>query len=245
MAALLLYIAAILFSVGVIGRQLADECRQHGGICSSHHSDCHHIFRSADCHHQHGHTHLCCVGQHPLTHPTIDVATAFRTQSIQYSNPTQCGTRVLGGHIIGRRIVGGSRSVPGEWPWQAFITYNDKYACSGAIIANTWLLTAAHCMQHADNAGGYMVRAGEYNTKAHDGTEQYYSIHSILLHPEFNKITGQNDIALIRINSQFAFNNNVRPICLPKTANSATDCVVSGWGETHVYKPSCLRALYI
>ncbi|XP_067653702.1 chymotrypsin-like protease CTRL-1 [Haliotis asinina] len=170
-------------------------------------------------------------------HPT-DASTPEQTQDIQYSNPSQCGTRVFAEHILGRRIVGGSRSVPGEWPWQIYITYDGRSACSGVIIANSWVLTVAHCMQHAESPGRYMVIAGEYNTKTHDGTEQYYSVHKIIIHPEFNKVTGQNDIALMRINSQFALNNNIRPICLPTSANHVTDCAVTGWGETHGHQDS-------
>ncbi|XP_046572074.1 trypsin-1-like isoform X2 [Haliotis rubra] len=52
------------------------------------------------------------------------------------------------------------------------------------------------------------------------------------------KVTAQNDIALMRINSQFAFNNNVRAICLPASANSPTGCFVTGWGETHGHQDS-------
>ena len=46
-----------------------------------------------------------------------------------------------------RRIVGGSTAPPGAWPWQvALRSFTSQYLCGGALIADKWVLTAAHCI---------------------------------------------------------------------------------------------------
>ena len=47
------------------------------------------------------------------------------------------------------RIVGGIETEIHEFPWQVGIRYNwgSPVWCGGAIIAQQWILTAAHCIE--------------------------------------------------------------------------------------------------
>jgi len=43
-------------------------------------------------------------------------------------------------------IIGGAEASPGEWPWQAQLNKSGSHWCGGSLIADRWVLTAAHCI---------------------------------------------------------------------------------------------------
>ena len=53
----------------------------------------------------------------------------------------------------------------------------------------------------------------------------------IIIHPGYNGRTIQNDIALLELSSDIQFTSAIFPICLPKTAPTASStCYATGWG---------------
>ncbi|XP_035164800.1 transmembrane protease serine 12 isoform X2 [Oxyura jamaicensis] len=62
------------------------------------------------------------------------------------------------------------------------------------------------------------------------------SIRSITVHPEFNRETFENDIALFQLNSAVRYSYYIQPICLPSAhlylyIDQQTECFISGWGR--------------
>ena len=45
-----------------------------------------------------------------------------------------------------KRIVGGSESQQGSWPWQIALLINGVQWCGGSIIDKNWIVTAGHCV---------------------------------------------------------------------------------------------------
>ena len=51
--------------------------------------------------------------------------------------------------ILGPRIVNGEVAQEGQFPWQVGVVATrafELHYCSGAIISESWILTAAHCI---------------------------------------------------------------------------------------------------
>uniref|UniRef100_A0A493SWU5 Transmembrane serine protease 6 n=1 Tax=Anas platyrhynchos platyrhynchos TaxID=8840 RepID=A0A493SWU5_ANAPP len=69
------------------------------------------------------------------------------------------------------RIVGGANSVEGEWPWQASLQVRGRHICGGTLIADRWVVSAAHCFQDERLASPsiWTVYLGKYfqNTSSH------------------------------------------------------------------------------
>lgn len=47
--------------------------------------------------------------------------------------------------ILKKRIVGGTNSAEGAWPWQVALLFKGRQYCAGALVTPEWVVTAAHC----------------------------------------------------------------------------------------------------
>ncbi len=140
-----------------------------------------------------------------------------------------------GDDVIGQ-IVGGSPSSPGEFPWQV-VVYPDGYLCGGSLIDAEWVLTAGHCVYENGTVmppADVTVTLGEHNLNQNEGSEQHKSISQVILHPNYNHSTSNNDLALLKLSSPATLNSNVNPISLNTDSNIAvgTLTTVTGWGAT-------------
>lgn len=160
------------------------------------------------------------------------------------------------------RIVGGGATLPGAWPWQVALEFDtfqpgfNTFHCGGTLVAEQWLVTAAHCVVYKDSHipyHGVRVYVGVHDiTKRHwDSNVQIISSAEIIAHPKFNWKTYDSDIALVRLRWRVNITNFVRPACLPNSyqrrlVRPGTKGVMLGWGVTETKKPAAkLREAFI
>ena len=82
------------------------------------------------------------------------------------------------------KVVGGVEVDIKDYPWQIALTSspNGSGFCGGSIIGDSWVLTAAHCV-NGDSPSSVYVRAGSSDAFASGGTS--YSLNNIIVHPNY------------------------------------------------------------
>ncbi|XP_044728724.1 trypsin-1-like [Chrysoperla carnea] len=150
-----------------------------------------------------------------------------------------CGKSVVN---RGARIVGGSATIPGQFPWMVSITRHGGHFCGGSIINKHWIVTAAHCI--CSGTGDFMVpkqlkvTIAQYDLREkNSGISYQMDVKNIVVHPEYTCNRVKNDIAMIQIKTSINWSNNVQPACLANSVYDSSyskyegsDATVIGWG---------------
>lgn len=134
-------------------------------------------------------------------------------------------------------IMKGNQVPEGKYPFIASILfkYNKdgfKHLCTGSIINDVTVMTAAHCLKSKDTSN-YRVLIGQiYWPRKTIG--YYYNIDNITVHPSYNESLKGFDIGLIKSKSKFQFNDHIGKVCLasPISKPDTTKCMAIGWGRT-------------
>lgn len=143
---------------------------------------------------------------------------------------------------ISTRIVGGIESDATQWP--SIVSLKEKYAnthfCGGTLIAEQWVLTAAHCM--FDQQGRALIASeitatvGEYNLNSFPATPTT-DIKRIVVHPDYNPNGEINDIALLKL-ARKSTRDSISMVSRQETASlieNAAPATAIGWGSTTAY----------
>jgi len=130
------------------------------------------------------------------------------------------------------RIVNGSDAGLGQYPWVVGIQFFTKLYCGGALINDKYVLTAAHCFLNI-NKNMIRVVIGDHDRShlsSHQLTRRVSQVH---VHDQFDPITFDNDIALIRLNKPLTFTSRILPVCLPSSSRTygGEEAVIVGWGK--------------
>uniref|UniRef100_A0A8V5GX30 Uncharacterized protein n=1 Tax=Melopsittacus undulatus TaxID=13146 RepID=A0A8V5GX30_MELUD len=94
------------------------------------------------------------------------------------------------------------------------------------------------CRTNPEEIEAYM---GTTSLNETDGGAVKVNITRVILHPLFNPIMLDFDVAVLELERPLVFNKHIQPLCLPLAAQEfavGQRCVISGWGTT---KPEVLQ----
>ncbi|KAF2887373.1 hypothetical protein ILUMI_18799, partial [Ignelater luminosus] len=195
--------------------------------------------RISQCGHENEEPMVCCGSE------------AYPLRTNLLPNRTVCGVEKSQ-----ERIHGGTVTSIWEFPWMALLRYNYNgsssdagFKCGGTLINSRYVLTAAHCVSLRSHMEFYLasVRLGEWRISTERDCEESIlpqcaepvidlNIEEQIVHPNYYRKTGENDIALLRLEKNVKFSDFIQPICLPvresPEPSPGFDVHVVGWGAT-------------
>ncbi|XP_013142152.1 PREDICTED: transmembrane protease serine 11F-like isoform X1 [Papilio polytes] len=175
----------------------------------------------------------------PVRNPDRDSGTSSRVSDkdsgVEDSSNIQCGQGKIGVPLIWH----GQTYPRGEWPWLVAIYQTVArtltFVCSGTLISDRHVLTAAHCMTNKQ-ASDMIVKIGVYNLDEWGGDVEMRKLSAADVHEHYSKTNFSNDISLFTLEKSVEFNSNIKPACLwGSDVNldriAGHTGVVTGWGD--------------
>ncbi|ROL48629.1 Prostasin [Anabarilius grahami] len=133
------------------------------------------------------------------------------------------------------RIVGGSSASEGAWPWQVDIQTDSKgHVCGGTVIAENWVLSAAHCFPNPNDISSYLIYVGRQQLQGWNPDETIHRIRRVVVPLGYTDPQLGQDIALVELATPVVWSDRVQPVCLPYASaefNSDMKCMITGWGD--------------
>jgi len=136
---------------------------------------------------------------------------------------------------VSGKIVGGVEAEKGEFPFMVSLqrNYGNRPFCGGSLIAENWVLTAAHCSS-SSMTGNTKVRIGHHKVTDTVGVESH-AIERVYIHPQYNGGTIDYDYALIKLATKSKFapvKLQQMEIEIPDEIEDAPISTVMGFGAT-------------
>ncbi|XP_066954752.1 uncharacterized protein [Macrobrachium rosenbergii] len=197
-------------------------------------------------------------GSSDCTHSEDASVTCYNTRrgsvdkGLQTVLPDGCGRRTdsSSSFLLDNfaKIVGGSSQQPLDHPWLVSLQLREdgklKHNCGGVVIAEDYVLTAAHCFK-IHGRQSYVIRVGDYKMNTREDEQEDFQIEKLWVHDEFDTtVEFNNDLAILKVARKngrgIRFSRSVQPVCLPSESSSYTslqECSISGWGTTSERAP--------
>nr|XP_036674430.1 chymotrypsin-2 [Drosophila suzukii] len=155
------------------------------------------------------------------------------------------GNSTAAGVFKDQRIIGGQVAEEGFAPYQISLQgISGAHSCGGAIIAEKFVLTAAHCVVNA-NIQWLVVVTG---TNKYNQPGGRYFLEAVHIHCNYDNPSMHNDIAMLQLIEPIVWNERTQPIPLPKVPMQPGDEVIlTGWGSTVLWgsSPIDLQVVYL
>ena len=136
--------------------------------------------------------------------------------------------------IVMPKIVGGGPAGQGQNRWITSLQYQDEHFCGGALVADRWVLTAAHCVidESASDPRFSVWVGGNDLRQATQGIRR--DVIQIVMHPAYDDFTTANDIALLQLSSAVPDSIPLVQLATAQIMSNAAapnnPATISGWG---------------
>ncbi|XP_076458360.1 acrosin-like [Babylonia areolata] len=150
--------------------------------------------------------------------------------------PTQHIPTENQGSGVGKRVVGGTPTTTRSFPWTVLIKRfgHSGVVCSGAILSERLVLTAAHCFDNL-NVHELYLWAGRDEVDYQSNDQQLHFVASVAVHRTYNRTTKGSDIALLMTADPISMGPGVKTVCLPDAHTPLPPmdrCFLAGYGDT-------------
>uniref|UniRef100_A0A8D2D3U7 Enteropeptidase n=1 Tax=Sciurus vulgaris TaxID=55149 RepID=A0A8D2D3U7_SCIVU len=150
-------------------------------------------------------------------------------------NHKSCGKKLVA-QEVSPKIVGGSDSKAGAWPWLAALYYQGQMLCGASLVSNDWLVSAAHCVYARNMEPSKWTAVLGLHMRSNQTSPQVVTrlIDQIVINPHYNKLKKDNDIAMMHLEVKVNYTEYIQPICLPEENQvflPGRNCSIAGWGR--------------
>ena len=92
--------------------------------------------------------------------------------------------------------------------WIYRLKIDGLFQCGGAILNEEWIVTASHCLHRMSFV---MITLGDLLRTEEEVGEINLLSKEFFMHPKYNPVTMENDIALVRMPKSIRFTNRIKP----------------------------------